>query len=57
MGRFLTLFTAVISAGLSILFIVNLFTESPVPKFWVAVFFLLVSLGLTALSIGLLRQK
>ena len=57
MGRWLTLFTAIVSAGLSVLFIVNLFTGSPVPKTWVAAFFLLISLGLAALSAGLLRQK
>lgn len=57
MGKWLTLFTAVVSAGLTVLFVVNLVTGSPVPKTWVAAFFLVVSAAIAGLSVTLLREK
>lgn len=57
MGRWLSLFSAVVSAGLAVFFLLNLFTGSHIQKTWVAAVFFVSAAILAGLSAMLLRGK
>lgn len=57
MARWLNIVTAVVSAALAALFLIDCFTGKLIQKTWLACFFLAVATGLTALSLAVLKQK
>lgn len=57
MHKIVSLVSAVVSVGLTAFLGINLVNGEPIREMWVAVFFLVMSLVLTALSISLLKQK